>query len=312
MRRLPWLTLGVTVLCGVALLARPAAHPPQTAFTAGVELVRLAVVVLDRRGAPVTGLGAEDFEVLEDGRAQPIASFTEGPPGQTVPLRLGLALDKSISMEKDLPEAADAAVTFITAMDDAADITLLEFDATVRLARFTRDDYPRLFERVRDTKIGYGTALYDTVGRYLTDAADRPGQHVLVVFTDGGDSSSRLTLSEVITRLRRGNTVVYAIGYLDRRSVGGDVVPRAALSRMARETGGEAFFPVSRADLDRIYSRIRGEVAGRYTLGYVAPTPAVAPGARAGARFRRVSVRVVRPDLKGLVVRVRSGYIAGS
>lgn len=276
------------------------------AFSAGVELVRVPVVVLDRAGVAIRGLGPQDFEVTEDGRPQAITSFTEGPPGEAVPLHLGLAFDKSVSMEKELPDAAEAAVTFVNTMREAADVTLVEFDATVRLSRFAPADYPRLFERIRDRKTGYGTMLYDAVARYLTDAGTSAGQHVLVVFTDGGDSRSTRSLGQVLDTLRRGNTIVYAIAYMNQPGSDGGVMPRAALSRMARETGGEVFFPGSPRDLARIYGRILDEVAGRYTIGYVPPTLTPPPSRD---RFRRVTVRVVRPGLSRPVVRARSGYV---
>lgn len=305
MSRIRLVALGLTILYAVA----PAAGAPRQggAFSAAVELVRLPAVVVDRAGVPVRGLTAADFVVTEDGRPQAIASFTEGPPGETVPLHLGLALDKSISMEKDLPEAAEAAVTFINTFGEAADVTLVEFEAAIRVSRFAPPAYTQLFERIRDRKIGYGTVLYDAVARYLTEAESYTGQHVLVVFTDGGDSRSIKTLSQVIDALRRRNTIVYAIAYMNQPGSDGGVVPRASLSRMARETGGEVFFPASPRDLVRIYQRILDEVAGRYTIGYVAPSQTPAPDGR--DRFHRVAVRVAKPGLSGVVVRARSGYV---
>lgn len=308
MSRAPLAALGLTILYVVA----PTSAAPRQGgnFSAAVELVRVPVVVVDRSGVPVSGLKPEDFLVTEDGRPQEIASFTEGPPGEAVPLHLGLALDKSISMETALPDAAEAAVTFINTMEEAADVTLLEFEAAVRVSRFAPSAYPQLFERIRDRKIGYGTVLYDAVARYLTEAEAYSGQHVLVVFTDGGDSRSTRTLSQVINALRRGNTIVYAIAYMNQPASDGGVMSRASLSRMARETGGDVFFPGSPRDVARIYQRIRGEVARRYTIGYVAPSAASAPRGR--DQFHRVSVRVAKPGLSGVVVRSRSGYVVSA
>ncbi len=47
----------------------------QPPIRTGTELVRVDVTVIDRRGSPVTALTADDFEVQEDGVAQPIKSF---------------------------------------------------------------------------------------------------------------------------------------------------------------------------------------------------------------------------------------------
>jgi VWFA-related protein len=65
------LALGSSVLAAEGQAVAP--QPP--VFSAGVEVVRLDVIVLDRDGRPVTGLTAADFAVEEDGRGQSISSF---------------------------------------------------------------------------------------------------------------------------------------------------------------------------------------------------------------------------------------------
>ena len=113
------------------------------------------------------GLKADDFDVLEEGKPQKIAYFAEGAPGEALPLHLGLLLDTSGSMERDLREAANAAIQFVDALDEAVDVTFLDFDSSVRVGRFQPPSYPRLFERIRERKAGGMTALYDALGVYL-------------------------------------------------------------------------------------------------------------------------------------------------
>src|SRR6185503_797628 len=134
---------------------------------------------------------------------------------ETLPLHLGLLLDASESMDRDLREAASAAIQFIDALDEAVDVTFLDFDASVRLGRFSPSSYPMLFERIRDRKAGGMTALYDALGVYLEAALSREGQHVVLLYTAGGDSSSRITYGKLQELLRLGNVMVSAIGYLE-------------------------------------------------------------------------------------------------
>lgn len=54
--------------------AQPSTRSPST-YRIAVDLVQLDAVVTDRRGQPVHDLRADEFEVLQDGRPQPIASF---------------------------------------------------------------------------------------------------------------------------------------------------------------------------------------------------------------------------------------------
>jgi Ca-activated chloride channel family protein len=268
-----------------------------------VELVSLPVVVLDRKGETVRGLSAGDFEVREQGEPQTIVSFASADTGQPVPLFLGLMLDKSISMERDLDAASSAAVRFAGRLTEARDVTFVEFERTVRLGRYAPVNYPQLFERMRDRRMGWGTVLYDAIGRYVESTRDRAGIHVLVVYTDGGDSMSDLGLPDVLHLLRGGRVILYAIGYMAQAGSSW-FDAQALLERLARETGGQAFFPGSTRDLDRIYASILADVAGRYTLGYVPDDP------RRDGAYRRVEVRLRSAAGERLTVRTRSGYIA--
>src|SRR5205814_1106657 len=144
-----------------------ASSAQQPTFRAAVDLVNFGVTVVDKQGNPVTGLTAEDFQIIENGKPQAVKFFAAGQPADAPPLHLGLLLDTSGSMAEDLKDARTAAVKFVNALDHATDFTLVDFDTEVRVARFERDDYSRLVERVRARKAGGTTALYDAVGVYL-------------------------------------------------------------------------------------------------------------------------------------------------
>lgn len=297
MSRLLGLTLTVVVASAISTPAAPARQ-----IRASVELVSLPVIVTIR-GEPVSGLTADDFEIREAGVRQNIVTFADAL-SDTVPVQLGLMLDKSLSMERDLDAASNAAIRFVNDFPAARDVTFVEFERTVRLGRYQPANYPQLFERMRDRKTGWGTALYDALGRYIESTRDRSGIHVLVLYTDGGDSMSDLGASAVIEMLRGGRVVLYAIGYTANQSGSSRFIQEGMLQILARETGGSVFFPGSPRDLDRIYRTIREEISGRYTLGYVSTNP-LQDGA-----FRKVQVRLAGPDRRGVNVRTRTGYFA--
>jgi Ca-activated chloride channel homolog len=296
-----------TVLFTVAAVMTGLAQ--QQPFRAGVDLVHFSVIVTDKQGAPITGLKVEDFEVVESGRPQSITYFAGGFPdgsdsGRALPLHLGLALDTSGSMENDIRDVRTAVIKFLNANEHAVDTTLVDFDTEVRLARYSSADYARVIERIRMRKPDGWTAFYDAVGVYLNGAAEQDGEKILLIYTDGGDTRSSLTYKDTLDLLRASDVTAYVVGYLEHQSQSARNEQRMQLQHMAELTGGDAFFPSSVKELDKIYQRIQRTVAARYSLGYLSSDT------RTDGSWRRVQVRVKRPDLRGVRVQTRAGYFA--
>ena len=294
----------------VLVLAGVAAASAQPVFRSGVDLVRFGVTVLDGDGGPISTLTADDFRVVEEGAEQRIAYFSRGLEldSDRIPLRLGVLFDVSGSMTVDASFAKTAAIRFLRGLDFAADMTLVEFDTQVRVSRFTQADFPRLVERVRSQRAEGMTALYDALGVYLDGASAQDGRKLLLLYSDGADTRSRLRYSELRDLLRASDVTVYAIGFqaqARRRSMS-QLRERHRLRQIAELTGGRAWFPASRDALDDIYERIRGELEARYSIGYVSTDPTT------DGAWRRVTVslRGDGPGLDDARIRAREGYFA--
>ena len=293
----------------VALLAVTTGIEPQQTFRGGVDLVHFSVIVTDKEGAPVTGLKVEDFEVVEEGRPQSISYFSEGfsesgDLGRVLPLHLGLALDTSGSMASDIHDVRTGMIKFLNANEHAADTTLVDFDTEIRLARYGAADYPRLIERIRMRKPDGWTAFYDAVGVYLHRAAEQDGEKILLIYTDGGDTRSALSYQDLLELLKASDVTTYVIGYLEHQPQSAKNDQRMQLQRMAALTGGDAFFPTSVKELEKIYARIEKTIAARYSLGYTSTDT------RMNGSWRKVQVRLNRPEMKGVRLRTRQGYYA--
>ena len=297
-------------------------------FQAQVELVRFGVTVVDKKGNYVADLGPDDFEVLEKGRPQRLQYFIRGngqdffvrPEGiddfvqvdaasdadggtvrAAVPLHLGLLFDTSGSMSDDLQLSRNAAVKFLNVFERAEDMTLVDFDTEVRVARYGQNDFPRMVERIRNRKADGFTALYDALGVYLDGASGQTGQKVLVVYTDGGDTRSAINFSELLNLLKASDVTLYAIGFLQHAgSAATDL--RMKLQQIADVTGGVALFPSTMKELDAKYEDVVKELAARYTLGYASSDPST------DGAWRDVQIKLRRPDARGLKLRVRKGY----
>lgn len=295
--------LRVGIVATVVLVAVVRAFAQQTVFRAETDLVSFGVTVLDRRGSFVTDLTGEHFEILEDGKPQALKYFIRGDQADAAPeLHLGLLFDTSGSMSADIATARTAAIKFLNALPEAKDITLVDFDTEVRLAKYGQQDFPRIVERIRNRKPDGFTAMYDALGQYVNGANADPGRKVMVLFTDGGDTRSALGFTDVMTLLRGSDVTVYPVGFMQNQSSSNRNLQRVRLAQIAEESGGEAFFPLSMKEIEAAFERILIQVRAQYTVGYVSTNTAQ------DGRWRKVEIKVRRPDLTNLRIQTRKGY----
>ena len=295
--------LRVGIVATVVLVAVVRAFAQQTVFRAETDLVSFGVTVLDRRGSFVTDLTGEHFEIVEDGKPQALKYFIRGDQADAAPeLHLGLLFDTSGSMSADIATARTAAIKFLNALPEAKDITLVDFDTEVRLAKYGQQDFPRIVERIRNRKPDGFTAMYDALGQYVNGANADPGRKVMVLFTDGGDTRSALGFTDVMTLLRGSDVTVYPVGFMQNQSSSNRNLQRVRLAQIAEESGGEAFFPLSMKEIEAAFERILIQVRAQYTVGYVSTNTAQ------DGRWRKVEIKVRRPDLKNLRIQTRKGY----
>jgi Ca-activated chloride channel family protein len=294
-----------TAVLGFALLVTSVGA--QT-FRSGIDLTSLGVTVVDRKGVLVTDLAAVDFDILEDGKRQEVKlfirggdGFDDGHPASNPELHLGLLFDTSGSMEEDISLSRSAAVKFLNTLPGAEDITLVDFDTEVRVARYGQADFARLVERIRRRRPDGWTALYDALGVYLDGAAAQGGRKILVVYTDGGDNNSALMFGEALDLLKASDVTVYAVGFLTHQPPSVQLEQRIRIQQIVELTGGQAFFPSTLKDLEPAFDRVRAEILAQYTLGYLSSNT------RPDGTWRKVEVKITRPGTK---VRTRRGYYA--
>ncbi len=272
-------------------------------ISVNVNLVVLPALVQDRRGHSVSDLNETNFEVYEDGLRQSINLFRH----EDVPVTVGLVIDHSGSMKPKLPDVIEAARTIARSSNPEDQMFVVNFNENVTLGlpetiSFTNraDD---LENAIAGTRATGQTALYDAVIEGLERSrAGGPEKKVLIVISDGGDNASGHRLPEVLKKLAQSAAIVYTVGIFDEDDA--DRNPDV-LQRLARPTGGEAFFPRQLNEVVAICGRIAREIRDQYTIGYFSSS-AASPGA---ARTIRV---VARAAGKGeLSVRTRSSYIPG-
>jgi Ca-activated chloride channel family protein len=291
----------VSIVLGSSL----ALHAQRPAFRLGVELVSLNVTVTAPDGRHVGDLSADDFTIFEEGQPQELAFFSRA----TAALSVSLVLDSSASMEQEMERAQRAAIDFVARLRPGDLAEIIDFDSRVQVEQPFTNDRAALEAAIRRVTAGGSTSLYNAV--YITlrrfeqlRAPDRDEirREVVVVLSDGDDTSSLVTYEEVLDLARRSQTAIYTIG-LGLEPPGGRPTTSTgefSLRRLAQDTGGRMFTARQGNELAGVYSAIADELTSQYVLGYLST-------AKADGAFRRISVRVARP---GLQARTRAGYYA--
>lgn len=288
-----------TLLVGMALLALASGAAAQRVFRSGVQTVVVAVTVTDAGGRLVTGLSRDDFEIAEDGVPQPVTQFTD----ERMPVSLGLLLDASDSMRGQAMDDARLAIDrFVGDLLEPVDQAFVAvFNHLPRIIVPWTSPPASLRARLGDVRPSGGTAIYDAVAS-MTPIFDRRThpRAALVVVSDGADTASDRTLTQVRQAIRRSDPFVYAIA-IDASTVPASTrVNPDALREIAAPTGGYVEVVRSAEDLGPATARIADELNHQYTLGY---SPARPPD----GEWRAIRVRVKRD---GLLVRARRGYFA--
>ena len=140
----------VVLLTAFVATFAPLLRAQTPTFRTGIDLATFGVTVVDKKGEYLTDLKAEDFEVLEDGQKQTLKYFARGTDIESGPeLHVGLLFDTSGSMLEDIKLSRSAAVKFLNTLSEAKDMTLVDFDTEVRVAKYPQRDFPRMVERIR-------------------------------------------------------------------------------------------------------------------------------------------------------------------
>jgi Ca-activated chloride channel homolog len=312
------LAIALALLCGAALgrgqfkSASPrqetqrqeAQHTSEGAptFSVKVNLVRLLVSVRDSAGAILPHLNKQDFRVADSGVPQEIAVFERNT---SLALSVAILIDTSGSTRKDLHDEVESVLRFLPALlgagnpDDA--FALLSFNWRTNMEVDYSRDKKRADRALRALHGEGGTSLYDAVYLASDTLTEREGRHVIVVVTDGGDTTSYKQYGDALAAAQRADAVMYPIVVVPipndtGRNVGGE----HALATLAASTGGRIFYPEGYSQLNTAFSDIIHELRTQYLLGFYPKAVREAP-----RLFHPVAVSTRDASLK---VSARSGY----
>ena len=307
---LRWM-IALLVLVFLPGLARPQeSSPPQNlsgndyTISVNVDLVVLRATAQDHKKALVSGLGKDNFQVYENEVLQQIKYFSH----EDIPVTVGLVIDNSSSMRPKRHHVTAAALAFARSSNPLDQIFVVKFNEKVSFG--LPDDMPftdntaQLETALSQITADGQTALYDAVAAALEHLKQgNRDKKVLIVVSDGGDNASKYNLAKIVSMAEKSNAILYTIGIYDEQDP--DQNPHA-LKQLAKNTGGEAFFPQSLNDIGPICEGIAHDIRNQYTLAYV-PTNRMRDGT-----YRVIQVKASAPGRGRLSVRTRTGYFAPS
>lgn len=301
------------IVAGTALCAaqtRPVPKPPTAppveddanTIKVNVKLVSVFATVTDARGAPVTNLKKDNFQVFEDGVPQKISVFDKQ---SAIPLSIVMEIDTSLSTKKDLPLELSSAKRFVHDILRPVDLLCLyQFSEIVEEVSPFTSDLKRIDNGINHVRQGSATAMYDALFLGSRALENQQGRKVLVVITDGGDTVSRTDYKEALRAAQEAEAIVYSVIIVPvEASAGRDTGGEHALIQMSEDTGGKYFYADSISQLDAAFQKISDELRTQYLLGYY-------PSQRLSeSDYRRIDVKVDGvPDDAGYEVHHRTGY----
>lgn len=266
------------------------------------ESVPVYVTVTDAEKRLVPDLVLEDFEVLDNGKPQTVNVFENKP----TPITTVVMIDTSGSMTASLGLVKDGAEQFLLRLLPMDKAQVGEFSDKIKFhpGNFI-DDRDRLVYLLKnELDFGYPTRLYDAVDESLERLEPMEGRKVVLVFTDGDDTSSKVGLGKVMDRARVKDIMVYAIGLENVYFNGQQRVrssPDRGLKKLAEDTGGGFFLLKKTTDLGDTFTRVAQELHSQYVPGF-------SPEALDG-RIHKLDVRVKKA---GMNARARKTYIAAT
>ena len=275
------------------------------AIRTNVDLVVLQAIVRDHKGAPVSGLTRENFQVYEDKVPQQIESFSH----EDIPVTVGLVIDNSGSMRPKHSDVVGAALAFARSSNPKDEMFVVNFNERVSMglpanAPFT-SDAAQLETALSRTVITGMTALYDAIAVGLGQLQKgKWDKKVLIVVSDGGDNASKHNLAQVISMVNQSNAAIYTMGIFDETDE--DRNPRV-LKHLSGASGGEAFFPKTLQEILPICEQIAHDIRSQYTITFIPENKK-----QAGA-YRTISVKAREASGgRRLSVITRAGYSAPS
>src|SRR5215467_11932383 len=220
-----------------------------TTLKVDVRMIEVYATVSDNRGRPMTNLQSEDFHVLEDNRPQQIRVFEP----QSSAMTIALLVDTTGSMAADLPRVKNAVARLLNSVKPEDNVGLFTFAKGLnRLSNFSRDRSTTL-KAILNARAAGETALFDSLVQLSRQISKDAGKKAILLFTDGDDNSSVLSLEASVKSVQRTGVPIYAVLY-GKALMDPNLFRR--LERISASTGGLPFNVRDAGEVAAAFARV--------------------------------------------------------
>lgn len=263
-----------------------------------VRLVNVLATVRGPSGQLARNLTKDDFEIRDEGQPQQIRVFARE---SDVPLSIAMMLDISGSTKKDLKFEQESASRFIRSILRPQDrVALFTFNENITQVTSFTASADIVEQALHNVRAEGGTSLFDAIYLAAEQLQRQRGRKVMILITDGGDTTSRTNFREALRSAQEADAVIYSIIVVPIRSEAGrDTGGEHALQLLSDGTGGRSYMPDAAVQLDPVFAAIADELHTQYVLGFYA-----SPDLPAGT-YHRLEVRLRNP---AFTIQARKGY----
>lgn len=273
-------------------------------FRSDAITVSLDVAVLTNRGQFIPGIPAGNFRVLEDGVPQKLTSYATAEAPMTVALVIEFSNLFQNYWSETWYQTLTAAYGFLETLKPEDYVAVVAYDIRPEILSDFSTDKRQAHEAMQRLRIAaYSESnLFDAI----TDTADRmkdiEGRKAIVLISSGIDTFSKLTFDKTRRSLQESGVPIYAIGLMqalrewyDAHGYLGSIARLDFLQAdnqmrtLAKETGGQAFFPRFYGEFPGIFRAISEALRNQYSLTYQPSNQA-----RDG-KYRKIKVELVNP-----------------
>jgi len=311
---LRWLLGFACLLLPLSILHAQDAQPSPAGLP--TQVVKLTMIVTDKKHHSVDDLRQEEIQLEEDKLAPAVVSFSRDLRS----VEYALAIDTSASFRKALPLVVKTARALVNA-NQAEDKTFVESfvssDNIQKVQDFTSDK-AKLNAALDLLYVSGGqSAIIDAVYAAIRQVAEyKRGKaevrRAVVLFTDGEDRASFYDSDKLVKLIRENDVQVFIVGIVELLDKEGGLVRRSPrekaellLNRIAEESGGRVFFPDSFEEMSKAIAEIQHDLHSQYLISFETQPK---PGAQG---FQKLKVKVASsPGREKLTVITRPGYLA--